>query len=354
MFEQSHREVSPMQGLQPIETLPIDMNGYEGFRQMRATMTPAKYSNDALIQNGMLPSVELFSSPLATPLSDQQEKPRHQYVDSHGMLHGYVSEGPDRHMPNHGHSDSAAPHHMRHHERALHHPEHHERHQHQGGKSNHENPLLYRHEVSDQFTRQAIKWLDSIPNNHRHALSQAHYKVEIVKDVATYDKEHHTHYATEKPEGWPAGSSGKNLDCFFDSKNNTVVVLEHYTPIGTNIEVKTADFNDMGARMRHEIGHAYDQALKFHMEHDPVLQIMYEDDLRKLNNSPITRQALQYYLQPNERDGHGHITSRPGLRETIAEIYAQEHGGGADLTFKDKSLRALFSDLFEYMHKHGY
>lgn len=216
-------------------------------------------------------------------------------------------------------------------------------------------PLLFRHLVSDEFASYAQQWLETIPPGQRTALADGGYKIEAVRDAAAYDREHGTSWATEQPQGYPAGSTGENLGAFFDADRKTIVLCEYFTPPNWDHQVATANVLDMAARLRHETGHAYDQLRKFQYENDPNIQKMYYAARNRLSQSPVTTEALKYYLQDDVIDeATGKIVERPGLRETIAELFAIEHGGGADARHRDKSVQEVFKDILHYMRKHGY
>lgn len=109
----------------------------------------------------------------------------------------------------------------------------------------------------------------------------------------------------------------------------------------------------MPGRVRHEFAHALDHSRDKALEHDPALAKIYEER-RHLASSPVTSKNLNYYLQPNEVDSSGKIEARPGLRETIAELYAIRHGGGTDDPWRDKSLKAAFPGVLKYLEGKGF
>ena len=110
----------------------------------------------------------------------------------------------------------------------------------------------------------------------------------------------------------------------------------------------------MPGRTRHEFAHALDHLRGKTLENDPELSKIYEKERLNLASSPVTSKNLGYYLQPNEIDSKGKVTERPGLRETIAELYAIRHGGGTDLPWRDKSLHDAFPNVLKYLTKKGF
>lgn len=217
-----------------------------------------------------------------------------------------------------------------------------------------EKPFIFDYNVTPQFLSQVLKDIKVIPELHRELLGKSGFKVELYKDINAYDKKHGTTYATDHPDGYPAGATGENLDVFFDKANKTVVAVEFFKPSATSPQTPSTILKNPG-RLIHEIGHAFSMARNFDIENDPATMTLFESLRQKLNKSPVTYNAIWYFSQPPTTDSHGKITEHFGLRETIGEFYASYYTSGADpRKHVEKSLMDLYKPIWEIMKRKGY
>lgn len=92
-------------------------------------------------------------------------------------------------------------------------------------------------------------------------------------------------------------------------------------------------------------GHAYENLLGKRFEHDPIIQAMFNKDVARIHGSAKLSSDLDYYIRPGT-----------GLRETLAELYALEHGDGigSDDRKTDQNLMHEFVDISGYIKKNGF
>lgn len=204
------------------------------------------------------------------------------------------------------------------------------------------------------FRDESKKWMSTIPSDDMAEFKKKDYKFAFVADIAKYDAQVGTTYGAEQVQGYPNGWNGGTTGAFFDANHKTVVIMQTFSLPGVPRPMETMRFLDMPGRVRHEFAHALEHLRGRPLENDPELSKIYEKEKLNLASSPVTSKNLSYYLQPNDFDNHGKVIDRPGLRETIAELYAIRHGGGTDAKWRDKSLQDAFSGVLNYLNKKGF
>lgn len=108
------------------------------------------------------------------------------------------------------------------------------------------------------------------------------------------------------------------------------------------------------ARFIHEFGHAYSMARDFDVELNSHIMQTFESIRRNVLSSPVTNKVLKYFSQNPITDSHGKIVKHPGLRETMAEIYASRFGGSSQPYHVQKSLLEVYKPIEEIMTENGY
>lgn len=202
--------------------------------------------------------------------------------------------------------------------------------------------------VSADFKAVIENAISSVPDHHRELVAKGGIDVFVIKDIAEYEHLTGKKFAGDAPEGYQTGWTWANVDCLFDATVDHIVLFESYTPYGKAAPVRSFDGLNMAGRFRHEFAHALDQAKGFALQNDPHVQKLYDDALKTLDHSPVTKAALRYYLP------HTGTDKNVGLRETIAGLYSIMHGGGTDLPHVESSLKSVFSHVHDWMKKEGY
>lgn len=200
--------------------------------------------------------------------------------------------------------------------------------------------------VSDGFKAIMDRAVNSVPKAQIEVLANKKYKIWIMKDASEYEAKINAPFANKRPEGYPAGWNWSQVDCLFDPINHRVVVFENVERGGRMVPSK--DVVNIPGRFRHEFGHALDDGRGLLLQNDKKMQNMYEVALKSLEQSPVTKSALGYYLPQPDTD------KSVGLRETIAGLYSIMHGGGTDSKHVEGSLKTVFRDMLDYMKKKGY
>ncbi len=209
-------------------------------------------------------------------------------------------------------------------------------------------------EVSNEFVNAKKLDFKLLPESHRQLLNQKNITVEFHKDIYSYDRMHGTKYATEPVDGYDLGYTGANVDVFFDKDRKIIVSFEYFKSFELNRVIPTAYVSNPTARFIHEFGHAYSMARNFDVELNPQIMQTFESIRRNVLNSPVTNKALKYFSQYPITNSHGKIVEHPGLRETMAEIYASHFGGSSQSQHVQKSLLEVYKPIEEIMTENGY
>jgi hypothetical protein len=166
-------------------------------------------------------------------------------------------------------------------------------------------PIHIKGDVSPDCVRQAREIHAGLPERVRKALDAHGVKVVIGRSMADAAPD----LVDRRPRGWPEGTTWANADgCYRAATDRReIVATEFYRSEMGNSETRSPRFP--GA-LRHETGHAYDDALGIHSQ-SPEFLAAYRADVDKMDEP--TRQQVSYYLQPGEA----------GPSETFAEIFAR-------------------------------
>lgn len=122
--------------------------------------------------------------------------------------------------------------------------------------------------VSAAFVAAKEYDLSNLPEDHKQLLAKQKFRIELHKDIWSYDKRHGTRYATNPVDGYKAGYTGVNVDVFFDPDNKTLAAMEFFKPINLNRIISTGYVPNPPARFKHEFGHAYSMARNYDIELD--------------------------------------------------------------------------------------
>jgi hypothetical protein len=158
---------------------------------------------------------------------------------------------------------------------------------------------------SDAFRNEVGKAYGEIPHGVRKMLDNNNFSL-VTADKYT-DAE--VHEKDRRPEGYDKGDTGANKPAGFNFRWNVATIAEH------------PDSDRQGTVngvVKHEVGHAFDLALKGYSDRDEF-SAAYKRDLAKIG--PEDRKTLDYYIQP--KDGNGQI-------ETFAELFCKQVGGQND------------------------
>lgn len=154
--------------------------------------------------------------------------------------------------------------------------------------------------------------ISDLPETVKAKLAAHGVTIHHANDVASFDPT----MANEQPRGWSAGTTWKNADGFYSRGTKKAVVTD--TKINSD-DGKLANISlerKLGV-IRHEIGHAYDDALG-QVSQSAEFQSAHRADVASIPKEH--HDAFAYFLQ----SGHA------GPSETFAEAFAHLHGSGTD------------------------
>lgn len=132
------------------------------------------------------------------------------------------------------------------------------------------------------------------------------------------------------PRGWPAGATWENVDGVYDSSKKLAVAASAYT----NLAGKMVLSGRPGGVMRHELGHAVDDALGRASRSADFMKA-YRADVAKIPT--VDHGKYKYYLQPGSA----------GPSEAFAEIFGHHFGGGSGY----QDLRTVFPNTYRVLKK---
>jgi hypothetical protein len=138
-----------------------------------------------------------------------------------------------------------------------------------------------------------------------------------------------------QPRGWPQGSTWENTDAVHLPKLRTMVFAEKRRDSQGRIVESTR----IEGVMRHEIGHAFDQACGAGAMLRSSSQAFLAAHIADVRRIPAyDRGQLEYYLQ----------RGAAGRQETFAEAFAVLLGGGSDDPHRELFARS-FPRVFEHV-----
>lgn len=143
-----------------------------------------------------------------------------------------------------------------------------------------------------------------------------HSKIESVTKVTDALPE----LKNQKPRGWPPGSTWDSVDGAYSPSRKAIVVAEEVRDTNQNW-VKSRRMEPV---LRHEVGHAVDDALGGFSKTQPFKDA-YDADVPGINKAD--QATLEYFLQPGDA----------GRSEAFAESVANKNGGSTGGTTFEKS-----------------
>jgi hypothetical protein len=167
--------------------------------------------------------------------------------------------------------------------------------------------------VSDEFVRRAETATQLIPAHVWSGLEHSGWSVQVARFVTDAAPA----LRGVQPRGWPAGSTWENSDAVHLPGARTLVFAE----LRRDRQGRVVESSRIEGVMRHEIGHAFDQASgpgKLLRSSSPAFVAAYAGDVRRI--AAADRKQLAYYLQ----------RGAPGRQETFAEAFGILLGGGSD------------------------
>ncbi len=183
-------------------------------------------------------------------------------------------------------------------------------------------------DVSLTLQAEAREAIAELPEQVRQVLADHGVTVRLGHAMADVAPE----LAGQSPRGWPEGMTWSNADGAYYTPGKRIVATETYQSYYESIEVVSKRTVDV---LRHETGHAFDSAIG-NASYRKEFRAAYARDVAKL--SEIGKARVGYFLQ----------SGYAGPQETFAELFAQEHGGGAEKI----NLRQLFPEAHEVVRGH--
>ncbi|MBN9395602.1 MAG: hypothetical protein J0H83_10190 [Candidatus Melainabacteria bacterium] len=176
--------------------------------------------------------------------------------------------------------------------------------------------------IADAIVPASQDFQDKVQQTYRtmspevQKIIDGHSKIEPVNKVTDALPE----LKNQKPRGWPPGSTWDSVDGAYSPSRKAIVVAE---------EVKDTNQNWVKSRrmepvLRHEVGHAVDDALGGFSK-SQTFKDAYDADVPGI--SKADQISLEYFLQPGDA----------GRSEAFAESVANKNGGATGGTTFEKS-----------------
>lgn len=156
-------------------------------------------------------------------------------------------------------------------------------------------------DVSPEFQQRMLQQIQLLPEADRRQLAEAGIRVIIAGRVTDAEPS----IANERPRNWPSRSTQEDADGIYLGDQRAVVVAEH-TRRGPN--------NRAEGVLRHEVGHALNDALGNFSESREFVQA-YQEDVARMDRTQRAR--LSFWLQARGA----------GRDEALADVYAALRGG---------------------------
>lgn len=160
------------------------------------------------------------------------------------------------------------------------------------------------HNASPEFQQKAWDEIRKLPEADRKLLADKGTTYAIGGKMSDIDPS----LAGVQPRGWPPGKTWDDADGGFNSEKNRISVTEK-TNSGPSTRTEGV--------VRHETGHAIDQALS-QFSHSETFQKAYDQDVAKLSDGEKSLKG--YLLQQN----------KAGQEETFAEVYGAMNGSSSN------------------------
>lgn len=180
--------------------------------------------------------------------------------------------------------------------------------------------------TSWQFFRDAKATYDALPEGVRKLLKDKGFYLVVVPNVT--HKNGLPELAGKTPRGWPPGTTWDNADGLQTGKK---ILVSEYRQTATG---KWEKNTRIGGVVRHETGHALDEALgdgtKKYSDSNEFLEA-YEKDVARLTKEQ--KDQLGYFLQ-----------AAGGRQETFADVFALLSGGPCN-----EIRRALLTAAFPHV-----
>lgn len=164
--------------------------------------------------------------------------------------------------------------------------------------------IEFKGNVSPEFRKKMLEEIAKLPEADRKLLANDGQRIVVAGKISEIEPS----LKDVKPRGWPEGKTWDDADGAHFRDKKIIAVTEN-TNAG---KTKRAE-----GVLRHEVGHAIDQALK-DFSQSPEFKAAYDKDVEKL--SPFDRAKQQYLLQ----------TGEAGTQETFADVYGAINGASAN------------------------
>ncbi len=196
--------------------------------------------------------------------------------------------------------------------------------------------------VSEEFIAKVEKAYLDLPKPLRQLLAQTGQKVHIAKlstDVRPDYKGMH-------PRGHEKDATFSCIDGVYFPDKRQVVVAEEYRVLDPHHRLYQKSNRGDGV-LRHEVGHAIDEALKY-ISRSPEFEAAYKKDVADFVSKlkPAERERFEYFLQTPDKSKT--LGGPAGQSEVFAEMLGIIYGGGAS-SYHRKELPKLFPNVKKLM-----
>ena len=178
---------------------------------------------------------------------------------------------------------------------------------------------------SAEAVKEVQSAVDKLSDTVRKKLADGGYKVAFGKQIGDVFPS----LLNDNPRGWPEGMTWANADGLYHGSHKTALATEFRVDYYDKSAVVPS--NRFANVLRHEIGHAFNEALGQAIT-KPEFIAAYLKDVARID--PFDQSRLGYYLQPGDA----------GRSEVFAEGFAQLFGGGSD---RYESIMEFFSNSFK-------
>jgi hypothetical protein len=184
--------------------------------------------------------------------------------------------------------------------------------------------------TDDQFAKRVGAAYARIPDGVRALLDRSGYDVATCRQYLDL----HPDLKGQTPRGYPAGSSEAAAQGVFEAEDKRIVVPERPEAVAAA---------DPVGIVRHEVGHAFDDALGNYSQ-SKEFRDAYNRDLDKMNLehlNGLSEEQLEYYLQD-----HG-----AGAQETFGELFCTAVGGRPDKANYPLKVEEFFPESYKLVQR---